>query len=159
MKPFTLFLIGSVLLILGGFVFFKDGFSTAQSQPSTLAEANSDSEISFEVEANFDMANYLNYSTPALSASQERGQTLLFFAATTWCQSCAELEQEIVDRVAEIPSNVTILKVDYDNDQETNQQHAVTSQHTLVLLDESGTEVKRWLGGDFNTLLDELRRI
>ncbi len=146
MKPFNFFILVSLLFILGGFIFLKDGLSQAQSQSDTAAEIN------------FDLANYLNYSPSAQSDSQKRGQTLLFFAATAWCQSCSELEKEISSRASEIPKAVTILKVDYDNDTAMNKKYAVTSQHTLVWLDTNGIEVKRWLGGDFDTLLQEMRK-
>ncbi len=134
------------LLLVGvSFVFLKDGFSMGGPKTKPAAELQ------------FDLANYLQYSPSALQNSQTRGQSLLFFAATGWCQSCSKLEEEIVARAAEIPSAVTILKVDYDNDKEMNRKHAVTMQHTLVLFDSDGTEVTRWVGGDFDEVLRRLR--
>jgi len=35
----------------------------------------------------------------------------------------------------------------------------VTSQHTLVVLDENSKEVKRWIGGGFDTLLQQVNEI
>jgi len=147
MKLFNIFILVSLLLIFGGFIFLRDSISLTQSkfQPS--------------MQPNFDQANYLNFSAAALAASQKQGQTLLFFAATTWCQTCSELEKEILSRSSEVPSAVTILKVDYDNDQVMNRKYAVTSQHTLVLLDTNGKEVRRWMGGDFNTMIQQIGKI
>src|SRR3989344_5625391 len=137
MKPFNIFIIISLIAILGGFVFFKNGFNKIQS---TRAEQS---------ELRMDMLNYLDYSDSTLTNAQKKGRSVLFFAATIWCQTCSALEEEIIERQAEIPFNVTILKVDYDNDKVMNQRWSVTSQHTLVVLDENGQEVKRWLGGGF----------
>lgn len=114
------------------------------STQSTVASASQ--------EQNFDLANYVTYSNQNLELSKSRGKSLLFFAATNWCQSCSLLEDEILERSQEIPPGVTILKVDYDNDKEMNKQFFVTIQHTLVLLDEQGNELTRWVGGDFNDL-------
>lgn len=147
MKPYNIFITISLIAILGSFVFFRDVFNSVQPKPLS------------ETELRMDMLNYLEYSDGTLANAQKRGKSVLFFAATTWCQTCAELEKEIIRRQSEIFEGVTILKVDYDNDKAMNQEYGVTSQHTLVVLDNNGQEVKRWLGGGFDTLLQELRNI
>ncbi|MBI4130590.1 thioredoxin family protein [Candidatus Roizmanbacteria bacterium] len=147
MKPFNIFIAISLIVILGGFVFFKDGFNRAQSK--SLAQT----------ELRMDTPGYLTYSDATLANTQLKGKSVLFFAATTWCQTCLELEKEIIERQAEIPEGVTILKVDYDNDKAMNQKYGVTSQHTLVVLNKDGQEVKRWLGGGFDTLLQQIKEI
>jgi len=147
MKPFNILIIISLIIIFGGFVFFKNEFNNFATTKSRTSELRRD------------MLNYLDYSDGALANAQRKGKSVLFFAATTWCQTCLELEKEIIERQAEIPEGVTILKVDYDNDKAMNQRYGVTSQHTLVVLDKNGQEVKRWLGGGFDTLLQQLKTI
>jgi len=147
MKPFNLFIILSLTVIIGGFIFFRNGFSQIETKPSEQSELR------------MDILNYLDYSDGVLANTQRKGKSVLFFAATTWCQTCSALEEEIIERQAEIPKDITILKVNYDNDRVMNQKYGVTSQHTLVVLDKNGQEVKRWLGGGFDTLLQELERI
>ena len=107
----------------------------------------------------FELANYLNYSEQNQAHAQSQGTTVLFFAATRWCQTCSLLEEEIIHNTKLIPQKTTILKVDYDQDLTRNKQFGVTSQHTLIVLDKNGTELKRWVGGDFNHLLKELKTI
>lgn len=147
MKPFNIFIGLSLLVIFGGFVFLKDGFNSLQSKSSEVQELR------------MDMLSYLDYSDATLINTQKKGKSILFFAATRWCQTCSLLEKEIIERNSEIPPNVTILKVDYDNNKTMNQRYGVTSQHTLIVLDENGKEVKRWLGGDFNALLQQFESI
>ncbi len=147
MRPFNIFIAISLIVILGGFVFFKDGFNKAQPKSNV------------QTELRMDIPGYLTYSDAMLAKTRLKGKSILFFAATRWCQSCSELEKEIIERQPEIPEGVTILKVDYDNDKAMNQRYGVTSQHTLVLLDKNGQEVKRWLGGDFDTLLQQIKEI
>lgn len=147
MKPFNILIALSLLVILGGFAFFKDDVNKVQSNPIA------------QTELRMDIPGYLDYSDAALVTSQKKGKSVLFFAATRWCQTCSELEKEIIERQSEIPEGVTILKVDYDNDKAMTQRYAVTSQHTLVILDKDGWEVKRWLGGGFDAMLQELETI
>jgi thioredoxin-like negative regulator of GroEL len=146
-QPFNLFVGVSLVAVAGGFIFFRNGLQatdTKQVAQDTLQ---------------MDLNNYLDYSDSILVSAQQKGQPILFFAATTWCQTCSALEEEILERQSEIPTDVTILKVDYDNNKLMNQKWQVTAQHTLIVLDEEGQEVKRWLGGDFDSLLREVEAI
>jgi len=147
MKPFNIFIILSVLVILVGFVFFKNGFNKTQSA------------ILKQDELLLDVPGYLKYNETNFSNAKQKGKSVLFFAATTWCQTCAELEKEIIERGAEIPKDVTILKVDYDNDRAMKQKYGVTTQHTLIVLDKNGKEVKRLIGIYFDTLLQGLKKV
>ena len=151
MKPFNIFIALALVGIVSGFLFFRNSSSVdQQSQPLTNAE---DSEL------RMDLLSYLDYSETNLANAQKKGLTVLFFAATQWCHTCSALEKEIIERQSEIPENVTILKVDYDNDRAMNQQYSITTQHTQVVLDEDGNEVKRWIGGGLDTLLQEVDEI
>jgi len=150
MKSFNLFIVASLIAILGGFIFLKDGFKGGQNTTTNRVE---------KPELLMDVMSYTDYSDSTLANSQLKGTSILFFAATTWCQTCSELEKEILSRVNEIPTDMTILKVDYDNDKAMNAKWSVTSQHTLVVLDENSKEVKRWIGGGFDTLLQQVNEI
>jgi len=100
-----------------------------------------------------DRASYVPYSQEQLKQSLTKGNVLLFFAATSWCQTCIGLDKELIERYTEIPEDLTILKVDYDRDAELKKKYFVTVQHTLVLLDASGKEITRWVGGGIDLLL------
>lgn len=148
MKPFNIFIVSIIVVIIGGFIFLKDSFKTG-SNPS--------SQDSQQLLA--DRISYLDYSDNNQALSQKNGETVLFFAATTWCQTCSALDKEIKERLGDIPRGVTILKVDYDNDREMKARYGVTQQHTLVVLDQNGNETKRWIGGNFDLMLTELKEI
>lgn len=139
---------GIVLIaVIGGFVFLNNNFQ------NTKPSKDSDQKVLM------DMVNYRDYSENNLSVSKKSGKTVLFFAATKWCQTCIMLEREIKERLSEIPSDITILKVDYDNDKQMKTKYRVTQQHYLIVLDENGKEVKRWIGGNFDLMLNELKEI
>lgn len=138
-----------LVAILGGFIYFKDGFTKTEAQTNT-------SEIS-QPQVLYNRVQYLDYSNQSFITSQTNGKTLLFFAATTWCSNCVELEKGIKAHINELPKDITILKVDYDNDKETKAKYAVTQQTTLVLLDKNGKELKRWIGtGIFDDLIQNI---
>lgn len=153
-SPFTAVLaVGIVAVVAGGWL-----LSRQPAQQSQLAESQPATEQPTQA-LPMDIANYVDYSDPVLLTAQQKGRPILFFAATTWCQTCSALEAEILERSAELPVPVTILKVDYDNDSAMKQQFGVTTQHTLIVLNEQGEEVKRWIGGDFDTLIQEFQNI
>lgn len=114
------------------------------------------SALSNAAETNAIAPHYNEYSDATLAKARKNGNTVLFFAATTWCNTCSALDKELKERGNTLPSNVTVLKIDYDNDSTMKTRYAVTQQHTLVYLDRKGDEVKRWVGGNFNNLMQEI---
>jgi len=146
MKPFNIILGAFVIIILGGFTVYKQ----SASSKSITSENNP---------VFMDVMSYIPYSEPAQENALTKGNTILFFAATNWCQTCSELDKEIIERNKEIPQDITIMKVDYDNDTEMKKTYEVTTQHTLIVLDQNGQEEKRWIGGDFDTLLQQIENI
>lgn len=149
-KLFKLIPIIVIIIFLVGTLFFKDGFNKFKSQ--TNASESSQTRILY------DRINYKDYSENNLVSSKKTGRTILFFAATTWCSNCIALDKEIKAHLNELPKDVTILKVDYDNDKKMKAKYGVTMQTTLVLLDSNGREIKRWIGTSFfDSLLSNLK--
>lgn len=88
---------------------------------------------------------YEEYSIEKLSFA-ESGDVVIFFHAS-WCPSCRALNNDIEKNLSDIPANVTILKADYDLETELKRKYEVTSQHTLVQVDQNGDLIKKWSGG------------
>jgi thiol-disulfide isomerase/thioredoxin len=86
-------------------------------------------------------SNYMTYSADAVT-----DKTVLFFHAS-WCPSCRGLDKDIVKNAQSIPSDLKILKTDYDTQTELKVKYGVTSQHTLVQVDKDGNMIKKWSGG------------
>jgi len=81
---------------------------------------------------------------------------VLFFKAD-WCSTCNRLDQNIRTQEDRIPADTVIFQVDYDKNQALRQQYGVTIQHTLVLVDENGGEIKKWVGSrDLDAVVSEL---
>lgn len=85
------------------------------------------------------------------------GQTdttvLAFFAA--WCPSCVAADKGITGGT--VPSDLSILKVDFDSATDLRKKYGVTSQHTFVQVDADGTLIKKWAGG--TTVEDVVERV
>lgn len=78
------------------------------------------------------------------------GVNVLFFHAD-WCPSCRSLENDLNAKLGQIPADVNILKLDYDTENELKKKYGVIRQHTLVVVDGDGIEVRK-LTGLTNTL-------
>lgn len=83
--------------------------------------------------------------TPDKLARAETGDVVLFFHAS-WCPSCRGLNADIEKNLSAIPSEVSILKVDYDTESELKKKYGVTYQHTLVQVAADGTMINKWSG-------------
>jgi uncharacterized protein YxeA len=90
---------------------------------------------------------YITYSAEALSTAT--GKRILYFHAP-WCPQCQELDASI--KKGPIPDGVTIIRTDFDSNQELRKKYGVTQQTTLVLIDENGILVNKYNAYDNPTL-------
>ena len=87
-------------------------------------------------------------------AMAENGTVILAFLAD-WCPSCRTLKNDITANLEQIPAGITILEVDYDSATALRQTYGITTQHTFVEVDASGTMLQKWTGGNTLTSLVE----
>ncbi len=80
---------------------------------------------------------------PEKIALAKTSKVVLFFHAP-WCPTCRAADAALAS--TEIPSGLTVLKVDYDTAAELKKKYGVTSQHTFVEVDAKGMLLKKWLG-------------
>jgi thiol-disulfide isomerase/thioredoxin len=76
-------------------------------------------------------------------AARADTKVVLFFHAS-WCPSCRATEKAIGE--TGVPAGLTLVKVDYDTATDLRQRYGVTTQHTFVQVDGSGTELAKWTG-------------
>lgn len=95
---------------------------------------------------------YKDYSPGALAeAAKDGGKTVLFFWAA-WCPYCKTANEDFTANAAQIPTGVTVLKVNYDTEKELKTKYGVTYQHTFVQVDASGSQITKWNGGGVKEL-------
>lgn len=91
------------------------------------------------------VGSYAEYSAEKV-AMAESSNVVIFFHAS-WCPSCRALNNNIEKNLDEIPSDLIILKADYDKEIELGNKYGVNSQHTLVQVDQNGNMIQKWSGG------------
>lgn len=91
--------------------------------------------------------SYVDYSDTVISSTQ--GTKILFFHAP-WCPQCRALDASI--KSGSVPTGVTIIKTDYDTNQELRKKYGVTIQTTLVKINDDGSFIKKYTAYDAPTL-------
>lgn len=129
-----------VLIIVIASMYFK---SSNQAKLDNQNQANSQSNNTTQnLSTNTEGASagaYIDYSDNAIKNT--KGTKVLFFHAP-WCPQCRALDNSI--KSGKIPNGVTIIKVDYDSNQELRKKYGVTLQTTLVRVDDDGNMVKKY---------------
>ena len=100
-------------------------------------------------------SRYVPYSKAAFDATPDKKRVLFFHAP--WCPTCRPADAAFQKNELQIPSDVMLFKTDYDSSTELKKQYAVTYQHTFVLVDSIGKEVKKWNGGDVQDLISNTK--
>lgn len=123
------------------FIYFKNSNQANKENESngnstTTATENKSSITGSEVGI---AGSYIDYSNDIIKNTQ--GTKLLFFHAP-WCPQCVALDNSI--KSGKIPNGVTIIKTDYDSNQELRKKYGVTLQTTVVRVDDEGKQVKKY---------------
>lgn len=125
-------------------------------KPSPPVNTNTDVVKQETVQGVSENAGFYGAYSPDKLALAETGKVVLFFRAS-WCPTCRALDKDIRANLENIPKDVVILDVDYDNSTALKQKYGVTYQHTLVQVDVSGNQIAKWTGSP--TLSDLLLAI
>lgn len=118
---------------------------TSAMSSSTTATTTTSADTSAEASAPTEgqAGVYTEYSMNKLSADKKN---VIFFSAN-WCPTCNALNRDINGNLGNIPSDVQILKAEYETLPDLERKYGVTYQHTLVQVDENGNLIKKWNGG------------
>lgn len=148
-----------IIILIGGIYISKNS-----KNESMLKEANTEKDVMMEKEsesmikeedvekdsmmetddATIKAGSYQAYG-PEKLALADSGNVVLFFRAS-WCPTCRGLDADIKANINSIPSDLTILDVNYDKSTTLKQKYGVTYQHTLVQVDSSGNQITKWMG-------------
>ena len=149
-----------IVLIVVAFVVFSSSNKEKQVV-NTQNSLNDASDVKNEGTINSNVANtntgsYEAYA-PEKLAFAETGNVILFFHAS-WCPSCRVLEKDIEENLSNIPNDLKLLKVDYDNSSELKKKYGVTTQHTLVQVDKDGNMISKWSGSPtLSSLISQIK--
>lgn len=146
-------IIGGVIVILLAVAFVlinKNSPLHEKDEPITITNSENsrdgDDQAAMSAEDNTPSVlagQYVDYSDTVIATTP--GTKLLFFHAP-WCPQCRELETNI--RSGVIPADVSIIKVDYDSNQQLREKYGVTLQTTIVKVDDTGNLVSKYVAYD-----------
>lgn len=80
---------------------------------------------------------YETYSSDAVKKYLASWKKVMLFFHAARCPSCRSLDKELTTQADKIPANSVVLKVNYDTEWELKKTYWVTSQHTLVYIDQN----------------------
>ena len=95
-------------------------------------------------------SRYVDYTPDLFEKAKDKKRVYFFHAA--WCPTCKATNAEILGNPNGIPEDVILFKTDYDSNTALKKQYAITYQHTFVLVDAEGKELKKWNGGGLEEL-------
>jgi thiol-disulfide isomerase/thioredoxin len=125
----------------------EDGAMMEKDEEGAMMEKKEDGAMMEKDEdAAMSAGSYETYAASKIAVASAEKDVILFFKAN-WCPSCKALDANIKANLSTIPSNLTILEVDYDNSTDLKRKYGVTTQHTLVQVDAQGNLIKKWSGG------------
>lgn len=91
----------------------------------------------------------------ALALAQTR--RVVYFFAADWCELCEADLSQLKARVSEIPSDVTIVLVDYENSYDLKKKYGIPLQDVFVQIDKAGARRIVWVGGGLAALKKNLK--
>lgn len=150
MSKKSLIIISLLIFIFGGVFYLSRTDMTESPEPVTSSTPNESDDAqapSEETMTTSSPGQYIDYQEGLIASTP--GVKILFFHAA-WCPQCRTLERDI--NTGDIPSGVTIMKVDYDTSQALRKQYGVTLQTTLVRVGDDGSLVKKYIAYDDPTL-------
>lgn len=135
----------------------KSGDSMDKTDEDTMAKPTTDNmakDQAMESEKMIAKARYEMYSPTAFAEAASKRRVLFFHA--TWCPTCKVANADLEKNIGMLPADVVVFKTDYDTQAELKKKYGITYQHTFVLVDEAGTELMKWNGGDTAMIKEKL---
>ncbi|MEX0895859.1 MAG: thioredoxin family protein [Patescibacteria group bacterium] len=100
--------------------------------------------------------SYLEYSPEALQSAHNQENTVVLYFWAPWCSTCSTLDHDLQDGIAQVPDDITLLRVNYDEETELKQRFNVVTQHTFVQLTANNEPITVWVGGEIEELVENL---
>ena len=164
MKSNLLFILFIIFLGGSGVYIFKNNSSPEIAKDRMVKEVmvpktSVNSEEKMAIDKKDD--RYVDFSTEILNETKDTRRVLFFNA--NWCPTCKSARESFTENISKIPSDVTIIVVSYNDDDVTKEEkelakkYGITYQHTFVQIDDQGSEISKWNGGEINELLSNLK--
>lgn len=97
--------------------------------------------------------NYVSYQNYEQEVEKYKDSRVVMFFNAAWCSTCKIARDNFASSLDQIPSDLTIVVVDFDNSDDLRKKYGITVQHTLVQIDANGDSLKKWSG---STTIDQI---
>ncbi len=117
-------------------------------KPDTPAMEHADESKMDKAQSSTAPGSYVTLAEFEADKSAYADTNVVLFFHAGWCPNCRATEENLNADLAGIPSDLTIVKVDYDNSDELRERYGVTTQHTFVQIDANGKQIAKWSGAE-----------
>lgn len=90
--------------------------------------------------------SYITLADYEANRTQFDDTSVVLFFNAAWCSTCKKARENIEADLAGIPTDLTIVNVDFDDADDLRRKYGVTLQHTFVQIDPAGNELAKWSG-------------
>ena len=97
--------------------------------------------------------NYVSYQNYEQEVEKYKDSRVVMFFNASWCSTCKIARDNFESSLDQIPSDLTIVVVDFDNSDDLRKKYGITVQHTFVQIDANGESLKKWSG---STTIDQI---
>jgi len=140
-------LIGLLSLLLAS---CTDGINSEQTSSSNNLEAEKlDTSQNGVVGKGF----YISYESYESAPDLYKNSDVILFFNASWCSTCKVARENFEASLDQIPADMAIVVVDFENSDDLRKRYGVTLQHTFIQIDSNGDALKKWSG---STKISEL---
>lgn len=136
-------------------------FATESSKKTETCTTNNEVTCSMSKNATKSKENvtrYIDYKAGIITESVKSGKSVVLFFHADRCPTCVSLDKDIQNNLKTIPSDVVIVKANYDTAKNLKKLYSVKSQNALVVVNKKGKIVARSKGST-TTLKDLLKLV
>jgi thiol-disulfide isomerase/thioredoxin len=112
---------------------------------NAMMDKSSDSAMMKDEQVMMKSGSYEPFAPSKIALASASRDVVLFFRAS-WCPTCKAVDTDIKAHLKDIPENLILLNVDYDNSTDLKKKYGVTYQHTFVQVDSQGNLIHKWSG-------------
>lgn len=118
------------------------------ASPTLPAEpdATGESEQASSEAARSGPGSYITLAEYDADKSAYASTDVVLFFNVEWCPTCKVARENIESSLASIPSDLTIVIVDFETADDLRRKYGVTYQHTFVQVDADGNGLAKWSG-------------
>ena len=100
---------------------------------------------------------YVAYTPTIIQESANQGKKVVLFFHASWCPTCKAANEDLLNKIDQIPDDIIIVKTDYDTYTNLKEKYGITYQHTFVQVDGEGNQITVWNGGDLDEIISNVK--